>query len=1030
MSQFFIDRPIFAWVLAIMVMMAGALSLTTLPLAQYPEIASPQVVVTARYPGASAQTMEDTVTQIIEQQINGIDGLLYMSSSSDSTGAATITFTFENGTDVDIAQVQVQNKLQLATPMLPEEVQRQGVSVTKSSVGVLLIVGLFSGSGMSDEDVGDYFGSHMKDTLSRIQGIGQLTVLGAQYAMRIWCDPVKFSQYRLNPSDVVQAIREQNSQATGGQAGAYPIVAGQEINMVVTSATRLKTAEEFERIILRTNKDGSVLRLRDVARVALEGESFNTLTKLNGKPGIAALFMLAPGANALDTAAAIKQKLHEFSAFFPPGMDYIYSYDSTPFVDISIREVFKTLGEAIVLVFLVMLLFLQSFRATLIPTLAIPVVLLGTFGVLAAAGFSINTLTMFGLVLAIGLLVDDAIVVVENVERLMREEGLSPKDAARKSMEQISGALVGVAMVIAAVFIPMAFMRGSVGIIYRQFSLTIVTAMTLSVLVALILSPALCATILKPHAPKKGNTFFSGFNTWFDRVSSRYRSQVGWMLTRPGRICVAFGIGLLVTGYVFFRLPTSFVPLEDQGCFYAIAELPPGATMERTEAVLKQIRNYLTTEEAENILNIQTTAGFSFTGSGQNVGQLFIGLQDWKDRKKDGQHVDAIIARTRQRFSNIPEARVIVFGPAPIKEMARASGFEFELLDLTGRGHEALLEARDWLLAEARIHPLLRNVRHGGLDDVAQYELSVDLDKAEALGLRKGEINNAVATYWGGTYVNDFMDRGRTKKVYIQADKQFRMQASDFSRYHIRNAHGSMVPFPSFLTVRDSKGSPLLERYQGMPAVRILGEAAPGRSSGEAMAAMEELAARLPDGFGYEWTGLSFQEKQAGSQAGFLYAISLLTVFLCLAALYESWSIPLSVLLVVPSGVFGAVMGVMAMDMSNDVYFHIGLLAVMGLSAKNSILIVEFAREMHGQGVALSQAVLDAVRIRLRPIVMTSLAFTLGVLPLAVNSGAGSGAQNAVGTTVVCGVLSATFLGIYLTPLFFVGVSRWFTRSN
>lgn len=1028
MSQFFIDRPVFAWVLAILVMLAGGLSLNSLPVAQYPEIASPQVIVSARYPGTSAKTMEDTVTQIIEQQISGIDGLLYMSSTSDSTGTATLTFTFENGTNVDIAQVQVQNKLQLALPMLPEEVQRQGLSVTKSSVGVLLIMSLYC-AGMTDEDVGDYLFSHLRDPLSRISGIGQISGLGAQYAMRVWCDPAQMAQYRLNPSDVVAAIRAQNSQTAGGQTGAYPIVAGQEINLVVNASSRLETAGEFARIILKTRPDGSVLRLKDVARVELAGETFNYLVKNGGQPGAAVQFMLAPGANALDTAQAIKKKMAELSAFFPPGMEYVYAYDSTPFVEKSIREVFKTLAEAVILVFLVMFLFLQNFRATLIPTLAIPVVLLGTFGVLAAAGYSINTLTMFGLVLSIGLLVDDAIVVVENCERLMREENLSPREVARKSMRQISGALVGVALVIAAVFVPMAFMGGSVGGIYRQFSLTIVTAMTLSALVALVLSPALCATLLKSHGHKKRFVLFEKFNYRFDRLASAYQRQVGTMLTGSKRVMLAFGLGLFVAGYLFFRLPSSFVPQEDQGAMYAIVQLPPGATMERTDAVLARIKEYLLTEEADNILNVQTVAGFSFTGSGQNIGQAFIGLKDWSLRREDSQHVEAVIARTRQRFSDVPEARVIVFGPAPIKEMAQASGFEFELMDLTGRGHEALMEARDLLLDKARQHPLLRNVRHGGLDDVPQYDLHIDIEKAEIFGLRKDEINDAVSTYWGGRYVNDFTDRGRTKKVYVQAEARYRMQADDFDRYFIRNDQGLMVPFPSFVTVGDSKGSPRLERYQGVPAVKILGEAAAGRSSGQAMAAMEELAAGLPEGFGFQWTGLSYQERAAGSQAGFLYVISLIVVFLCLAALYESWCVPLAVLLAVPSGVLGAVAGTFLAGLENDVYFHIGLLAVMGLSAKNSILIIEFAREMQSRGEDLMGAVKAAVRIRLRPIIMTSLAFTLGVLPLALNSGAGSGAQNAVGTTVVCGVLSATFFGLYLTPLFYVGISRLFSKA-
>ena len=1043
MSRFFIDRPIFAWVIAILIMMAGTLALLKLPIAQYPDIASPQVVVTATYPGASARTVEDTVTQVIEQQMSGIDNLIYMSSTSDSSGTATLTFTFETGTDIDIAQVQVQNKLQLAQPLLPEEVQRQGVSVTKSTVGVLLIMAFYSEDGaMRDTDIGDYIGSNVRDTLGRIPGVGSTLFLGAQYAMRIWCDPGKFEQYRLNPSDAVAAIREQNSQVTGGQVGAYPALNGQEINITVNASSRLEVVRQFEDIIIRTNPDGSLLRLSDVARVELNGETFNTIVKRNGSPAVALLFMLASGANALDTADAIKAKIEALAPFFPPGLNYVYNYDTTLFVNISIQAVFKTLGEAIVLVFLVMYLFLQNFRSTLIPTIAVPVVLLGTFGVLAAAGYSINTLTMFGMVLSIGLLVDDAIVVVENVERLMAEEGQSPREAARKSMDQITGALVGVALVIAAVFVPMAFMDGSVGVIYRQFSVTIVTSMALSALVALILTPALCATMLSPHGHARAagpmeptglaGRFYAWFNAWFDRSALRYQNQVGRLLSRPLRCLPAFGLGLLLIGFLFFRLPASFLPGEDQGCFYAIAQLPPGATLERTRAVLDEVEAYLLTEEADNIENVMTAAGDSFIGRGQNVGQAYIALSHWDSRKNDSQRVNAIMNRARARFSAIPDARIIVFGPAPIKELGNASGFEFELMDLTGRGHAALMEARDALLAKARAHPALLNVRHGGFDDVEQYSLGIDLAKAGALSLSKGEINSAVAAYWGGLYVNDFMDRGRTKKVYLQADAPFRMQASDFERYYVRNARGEMVAFSSFLSVSTAKGSPRLERYEGLPALKIQGEAAPGRSTGEAMAAMEALAGELPEGFGFLWTGLSYQELKSGSQAWILYSVSLAVVFLCLAALYESWSIPVSVLLVVPTGILGALLGVTLRGMANDVYFQIGLLTVVGLSAKNSILIVEFARDLHEQGMELAAATREAVRMRLRPIIMTSLAFTLGVLPLAVSSDAGSGAQNAVGTTVVFGVISATALGIYLTPVFFVLVSRLFgaIRSN
>jgi multidrug efflux pump len=1030
MSRFFIERPIFAWVLAILVMMAGALSLVKLPVAQYPEIASPQVTVTAKYPGASAKTVDETVTQVIEQQISGIDHLLYMSSVSDSTGTATITFTFENGADIDIAQVQVQNKLQLATPMLPDEVQRQGVSVTKSSVGVLLITGFYSADGsMSTTDLGDYVGGNIKDTMSRLPGVGSITFLGSQYAMRVWCDPEKFQQYALNPSDVIAAIRAQNSQTTGGQAGAYPTVSGQQINITVKASSRLTEVAEFEDILLRTNPDGSQLRLKDVARVELNGETFNTLVKYNGHPAIALQFLLASGANALDTAEGIKSKLGSLSQFFPPGLKYVYTYDTTPFVEISIKAVFKTLGEAIVLVFLVMFLFLQSLRATFIPTIAIPIVLLGTFGVMAVAGFSINTLTMFGIVLSIGLLVDDAIVVVENVERLMRDEGLSPKDAALKSMRQITGALVSVAAVIAAVFVPMVFMPGSVGIIYRQFSLTIVTSMALSALVALSLTPALCATILRPHTHTTPKGFFGLFNTWFDKLSERYKGQTAAVLTRPMRVLAALGLGVMLIAFFYHRLPTSFLPNEDQGAMYAIVQLPPGASLERTRAVLDEVESYLLTDAKDAALHVMTSAGSSFIGSGHNLGQAFVSLQHWDNRTTPELQVEAIFARTRRALSRIPDARITVFGPAPVKEMARAAGFEFELMDVTGRGHDALMEARDILLSKARGNPVLRNVRHGGLEDVEQYELQIDLDKAGALGLEKGIINNTVAAYWGSVYVNDFMDRGRTKKVYLQADAPFRMQASDFERYHVRNAKGEMVPFASFLSVASATGSPQLERYEGSPAVKIQGEATPGHSSGEAMAAMAALSAEHPGGFGFLWTGMSFQEQQSGSLAWLLYLLSLSVVFFCLAALYESWSIPFAVLLAVPTGVIGALLGTTARGMSNDVYFQIGLLAVIALSAKNSILIVEFARDLQRAGDDIVSATIKAACIRLRPIIMTSLAFTLGVLPLALSTGAGSGAQNAVGTTVVCGVLSATILGIYLTPIAYTLIGRLNNRA-
>ncbi|MBQ9407086.1 MAG: efflux RND transporter permease subunit [Desulfovibrio sp.] len=1022
MSDFFISRPIFTWVLAIIVMLVGGFSFVALPVAQFPEIASPQVVVTAKFPGASARSMEDTVTQVIEQQISGIDGLLYMASESDATGTSTLTFTFANGTDIDIAQVQIQNKLQLAAPMLPEEVQRQGLRVSKSSAGILLIMALISTEGMDAGDLGDYLASHLQEPLSRVAGVGQLTTLSSQYAMRIWLDPLRMAQYRLNPADVAHAIREQNSQTPGGQVGAWPIAAGQDINIMVNASSRLSSVDEFQRIILKRNTDGSVLRLSQVARVELAGERFDNVIRINGQPAASLIFGLAPGANAIETARAVKAKIAELAAFFPPGMEYVITYDTTPFVEISIRQVYRTLVEAVVLVCLVMFLFLQNWRATCIPMVAIPVVLLGVFAVLALFGGSVNTLTMFGMVLAIGLLVDDAIVVVENVARLMAEEGLSPVEATRHSMRQISGALVGVAMVIASIFVPMAFMPGSVGIIYRQFSLTIVTAMLLSALVALTLSPALCAAMLRPHATC--NRYFMAFNRGFERCAARYTAQVRALLRHPWPVFAVFVLALIAAAYLLFRLPTSFVPEEDQGALYGFVQLPPGASMERTEAVLTRIREHIRTHEKDVVRNLLTVAGYSFFGAGQNVGQLYIVLQDWDARKGSEAQVVAIQQRLQASLGHLPEARVLFFRPATIREMARSAGFEFELMDLTGRGHEALMAARDDLLARARAHPGLIHVRAAGLDDVTQVDVTVDVDKAMAHGLNKGDIDAAIAAYWGGAYINDFSDRGRTKRVYMQADATYRAQASDFASYRVRNATGGMVPFPTFLSIREGLGSPRLERYQGAPAVKIMGEAAPGGSSGTAMTDMEALAAELPDGFGFAWTGMSWQEKQAGAQVGLLYALSLAAVFLCLAALYESWSVPLAVLLVVPTGILGAVAGTWLAGMSNGVYFHIGLLAVMGLAAKNAILIIVFARQLRAEGLELEVAIRRAVRQRLRPIVMTSLAFALGVLPLAVNSGAGSGAQNAVGVTVLGGVVAATVLGLYLTPLLFAAVSR------
>ena len=1029
MPRFFIDRPIFAWVLAIIVMLAGVLSLYTLPVAQYPNIASPEIAIQSFYPGASAKTVEDTVTQVIEQQMKGIDNLVYMYSTSDATGQSVVNLSFAQGTNSDVAQVQVQNKLQLAMPLLPDIVQRQGVRVTKSVRNFLLVISFVSEDGsMVGSDLNDYMATNLLDPISRVAGVGDVNMFGSQYAMRIWCDPIRFEQYKLTVSEVIAGIQAQNVQIAGGQLGGLPAMPGQQINVTVNAASRLQTVEQFENIMLRVNPDGSTVYLRDVARIELNGENLNVSARYKGMPAAGMAIKLATGANALNTAAAVKAEVENLSQFFPPGMKAVYPYDTSPFVRISINEVYKTLFEAIILVFLVMYLFLQDFRATLIPTIAVPVVLLGTFAVLNVFGYSINTLTMFAMVLAIGLLVDDAIVVVENVERIMHEEGLSPKEATRKSMDQISGALVGIGLVISAVFVPMAFFGGSVGVIYRQFSITIVSAMTLSVLVALILTPALCATMLKSHSDKKKAQMglFGRFNRWFDKITLNYQGQVHQMIQKPGRYLFIYLGALALMVFLFLRLPTAFLPDEDQGIMMVQIQLPAAASQERTLEVLKRVEDYFLTQEADTVDSLITVAGFSFSGSGQNSAMGFLRLKDWSERKEADRKVPAIQQRAMRYFSTIQEGMVFAFAPPAVLELGQATGFVFELIDRGGMGHEALMQARNELLAKARQNPNLRNVRANGLDDVEQYNLDIDLPKAAALSVPINELYATISAFWGGLYVNDFMDKGRTKKVILQADASFRMQASDFNLYHVRNALGEMVPFSAFMSGHSTFGSPRLERYNGLPSSEILGEAAPGQSSGQAMAIMEQLASELPPGFGYSWSGLSLQERMSGAQAPFLYAISLLVVFLCLAALYESWSIPFSVMLIVPFGVIGALGGAALRGMNNDVYFQVGLLATVGLSAKNAILIVEFAKELEEAGHDLIDAVVQAVRMRLRPIIMTSLAFMLGVLPLAISAGAGSGSQNAIGTAVFFGTLVATFCCIYYTPIFFVVVSRVF----
>ncbi|WP_445445376.1 efflux RND transporter permease subunit [Citrobacter portucalensis] len=1036
MANFFIRRPIFAWVLAIILMMAGALAIMQLPVAQYPTIAPPAVAISATYPGADAQTVQDTVTQVIEQNMNGIDNLMYMSSTSDSAGSVTITLTFQSGTDPDIAQVQVQNKLQLATPLLPQEVQQQGISVEKSSSSFLMVAGFVSDNPQTtQDDISDYVASNVKDSISRLNGVGDVQLFGAQYAMRIWLDANLLNKYQLTPVDVINQLKVQNDQIAAGQLGGTPALPNQQLNASIIAQTRLKDPEEFGKVTLRVNSDGSVVHLKDVARIELGGENYNVVARINGKPASGLGIKLATGANALDTANAIKAKLVELQPFFPQGMKVVYPYDTTPFVTISIHEVVKTLFEAIVLVFLVMYLFLQNIRATLIPTIAVPVVLLGTFAVLAAFGYSINTLTMFGMVLAIGLLVDDAIVVVENVERVMMEDHLPPKEATEKSMSQIQGALVGIAMVLSAVFIPMAFFGGSTGAIYRQFSITIVSAMALSVLVALILTPALCATLLKPISAEhheKRSGFFGWFNAKFDHSVNHYTNSVSGIVRKTGRYLVVYLIIVIGMAVLFMRLPTSFLPEEDQGVFLTMIQLPAGATQERTQKVLDQVTHYYLNNEKANVESVFTVNGFSFSGQGQNSGMAFVSLKPWEERSGNENNVESIIARATRAFSQIRDGLVFPFNMPAIVELGTATGFDFELIDQGGLGHAALTQARNQLLGMVAKHPdLLVRVRPNGLEDTAQFKLDVDQEKAQALGVSLSDINETISAALGGYYVNDFIDRGRVKKVYVQADAKFRMLPEDINNLYVRSANGEMVPFSTFSSAHWIYGSPRLERYNGMPSMELLGEAAPGRSTGEAMALMESLAEKLPNGIGHDWTGMSYQERLSGNQAPALYAISLIVVFLCLAALYESWSIPFSVMLVVPLGVVGALLAASLRGMNNDVYFQVGLLTTIGLSAKNAILIVEFAKDlMDKEGKGLIEATLEASRMRLRPILMTSLAFILGVMPLVISHGAGSGAQNAVGTGVMGGMLTATLLAIFFVPVFFVVVRRRFSRHN
>lgn len=1028
MSVFFINRPIFAWVIAIVIMLGGLLALTSLPISQYPQIAPTTVNISATYPGADAQTVENSVTKVIEQGMTGIDNLDYMTATSTSTGSASITLTFTTAADPDTAQVQTQNKLQLVQSQLPQVVQSNGITVSKSSTGFLMVIGFVSTDGkMNSTDLADYVDATVNDTLKRVEGVGSTQLFGSSYAMRIWLDPDKLATYTLMPSDVASAIEAQNTQVSAGQLGGMPQRKGQQLNATVTAKSRLQTAEQFRNIILKSTVDGSLVRLNDVATVELGAESYTTAARYNGQPAAGVAINLATGANAISTAEAVRTTINRLSSTFPQGVEVVYPYDTSPFVRLSIEEVVKTLAEAIVLVFLVMFIFLQNLRATIIPTIAVPVVLLGTFGVLSFFGYSVNTLTMFAMVLAIGLLVDDAIVVVENVERVMQEEDLSPKEATRKSMGEITGALVGIATVLSAVFVPMAFFGGSTGIIYRQFSVTIVSAMVLSVLVALVLTPALCATILrrpKDHATQTGP--FGWFNRVFDRGTTAYRDGSHGIINRSWRFLAVFLAIVIAMGWMFARLPSSFLPEEDQGILITSVSLPVGATQDRTERVLAEVTDHYLKEEKDAVEGVFTASGFGFGGAGQNVGIAFVPMKEFSQRKSPALSAQAVARRAMGAFSKIRDAQVFALAPPAIQGFGNTNGFDFYLQDVNGAGHDALIQTRNQLLALAGQSKLLTATRPNGQEDQPQFSVDIDQEKASALGVSLADINNTLSSAWGSDYVNDFIDRGRVKPVYMQSDANFRMQPEDLDKWQVRNASGAMVPFSAFASSHWTFGSPRLERYNGSAAVEIQGAAAPGVSSGAAMDEIDRLVAQLPPGYSHEWTGLSHQERLSGNQALSLYAISALVVFLCLAALYESWSIPFAVMLSVPIGIFGALLAASLFGQSNDVYFKVGLLTTIGLAAKNAILIVEFAIERQTAGMGLVEATLEAARQRLRPILMTSLAFILGVLPLAIASGAGSGAQNSVGIGVMGGMIAATVIGVFLVPLLFVTVRRIF----
>ncbi|MGD0949543.1 MAG: efflux RND transporter permease subunit [Candidatus Binatia bacterium] len=1040
LSRFFLDRPVFAWVIAIILMVLGGLAIYNLPIAQYPPIAPPSIAIDAFYPGASAETVENSVTQIIEQKMTGFDEMLYLSATSDSAGASRIELTFKPGTDPDLAWAKVQNKLQLAMASLPEVVQRSGVKVSKSTRNYLIVVGLISEDGSMDgDDLRDYAQSYLEKVLARVPGVGEVENFGSQYAMRVWLNPDRLTDYHLTVEDVTLALQSYNVEVSAGQFGGAPAVEGQRLNASIIVQNLLKTPEEFAAIPLRTNQDGSIVRVNDVGRTELGTEAYDIQAFYNGKPAAGMAIRQAPGANALDTANAIKKRLQEMSRYFPQGMKVVYAYDTTPFVRVAIGEVVKTLFEAILLVFLVMWLFMGNIRATLIPTIAVPIVLLGNFAVLGAFGFSINMLTMFAMVLAIGLLVDDAIVVVENAERIMAEEGLSPREATAKSMGQITSALIGIGLVLSAVFGPMAFFPGSTGVIYRQFSITIIAAMLLSVAVALILTPVLCASLLRPvpkgHQPAESAIFFlRPFFLRFDRiffwVRDRYVRVVRHSLAKKLRYLVVYILLLGAIGFLFLRLPTAYLPDEDQGILLSQILMPISATLEQTQAVADQVRRHFQEDQNEAVESCLTIAGMGFSGRAQNNGMVFVKLRDWKLRDRPDLRAQAIAGRAMMAFSQIRNAMVFAFPPPAVVELGNARGVDFQLMDRGGVGHAALMNARNQLLGMAAQDRRLVNVRPNGMEDVPEYRIDVDWEKAGALGLPITSIHNTISAAFGSAYVNDFIQAGRVKRVYVQADAPFRMLPKDLERLYVRNTAGKMVPFTSFASTRWTAGSPRLERFNGFPSLNIWGEPAPGRSSGEAMQAMEEIVSNLPSGIGYDWNGLSYQERMASAQAPVLYAFSILVIFLCVAALYESWTIPFVNLLMLPLGVFGALLATSLRGLQNDVYFQIGFLTTLGLSTKNAILIIQFIKEQRRHGEGLIEATLAAVRIRFRPVIMTSLAFFFGTLPLAIATGAGAGAMNAIGTAVTGGMLSATFIDLIFIPLFFVLISRLFVRKQ